>query len=443
VRYRFGHSMLTETLNIDTDQNADGVQQMSLIEAFANPLGYLAQRAGSIVAGSVSQVANGIDEFVTGALRNNRRHVKTLMLRMGMEALYRRPRTTKPEAGHKVFPYLLRGIEITRPNQVWAMDITYIPMAKGLVYLAVVLEWFSRRVLAWRASITMDAAFCIEALQEAPARHGKPEIFNTDQGSQSPARPSRACWQPSRSGSAWTARARGATACSSSACGGRSSARRSTCTPTRASEGANCFESPRESSSRESIIRSRYEKIAKDNRVVMRLVACRIDECHDTFSSQLAQSVKLIAMILKLRPIPPLELLPACGIVPEPFSQLGAWGDLLHPVVDGGFRLADAAWPKSVDQHARAIIGRRRLVSPLDPHSILGDFAAHHCTSGEVAASIRAPSICASPARIETYCLSPRSSTSSRSVSAMRSRTSSNGRSAPGMRRPPETMWKP
>ena len=131
MRYRFGHSMLTETLNIDTDQNADGVQQMSLIEAFANPLGYLAQRAGSIVAGSVSQVANGIDEFVTGALRNNRRHVKTLMLRMGMEALYRRPRTTKPEAGHKVFPYLLRGIEITRPNQVWAMDITYIPMAKA------------------------------------------------------------------------------------------------------------------------------------------------------------------------------------------------------------------------------------------------------------------------------------------------------------------------
>ena len=113
-----------------------------------------------------------------------RRHVRTLMLRMGMEALYRRPRTTRPEPGHKVFPYLLRGIEITRPNQVWAMDITYIPMAKGFVYLAVVLDWFSRRVLSWRLSITMEAAFCIEALQEALARHGKPEIFNTDQGSQ-------------------------------------------------------------------------------------------------------------------------------------------------------------------------------------------------------------------------------------------------------------------
>ena len=113
-----------------------------------------------------------------------RRHVKTLMRRMGIEALYRRPRTTKPEPGHKIYPYLLRGMEVTRPNQVWAMDITYIPMAKGFVYLAVVLDWFSRRVLSWRLSITMEASFCIETLQEALARHGKPEIFNTDQGSQ-------------------------------------------------------------------------------------------------------------------------------------------------------------------------------------------------------------------------------------------------------------------
>jgi putative transposase len=113
-----------------------------------------------------------------------RRHVKTLMKRMGIEALYRRPRTTKPEPGHKVFPYLLRGVEITRPNQAWAMDITYIPMAKGFVYLAVVLDWFSRRVLSWRVSITMEASFCVETLEEALAKHGKPEIFNTDQGSQ-------------------------------------------------------------------------------------------------------------------------------------------------------------------------------------------------------------------------------------------------------------------
>jgi putative transposase len=113
-----------------------------------------------------------------------RRHIRTLMQRMRIEALYRRPRTTKPEPGHKVYPYLLRGLEIVRPNQVWAMDITYIPMAKGFVYLAVALDWFSRRVLSWRMSITMDASFCIAALEEALARHRKPTIFNTDQGSQ-------------------------------------------------------------------------------------------------------------------------------------------------------------------------------------------------------------------------------------------------------------------
>ena len=113
-----------------------------------------------------------------------RRHVKTLMRQMGIEALYRRPRTTKPEPGHKVYPYLLRGLGIERPNQVWAMDITYIPMTRGFVYLAVVLDWFSRRVLAWRVSITMEAAFCVETLEDALAHHDKPDIFNTDQGSQ-------------------------------------------------------------------------------------------------------------------------------------------------------------------------------------------------------------------------------------------------------------------
>jgi putative transposase len=113
-----------------------------------------------------------------------RRHVRTLMRRMGIEALYRRPRTTRPEPGHKIYPYLLRGMEMTRPNQVWAMDITYIPMARGFVYLAVVLDWFSRRVLSWRLSITMEASFCVETLEDALARHGRPEIFNTDQGSQ-------------------------------------------------------------------------------------------------------------------------------------------------------------------------------------------------------------------------------------------------------------------
>jgi hypothetical protein len=134
-----------------------------------------------------------------------------LMKRMGIEALYRRPRTTKPEPGHKIYPYLLRGMEIVRPNQVWAMDITYIPMARGFVYLAVVLDWFSRRVLSWRASITMEAAFCVETLEDALARHGKPDIFNTDQGSQFTGSPSPVYSPPTALRSAWTAKGLGGT----------------------------------------------------------------------------------------------------------------------------------------------------------------------------------------------------------------------------------------
>ncbi len=113
-----------------------------------------------------------------------RRHVATLMKRMGIEAIYRRPNTSKPAPGHKIYPYLPRELKVERANQVWAMDITYIPMAHGFVYLAAVVDWFSRRVLSHRVSITMEADFCVEALEEAMAKHGKPEIFNTDQGSQ-------------------------------------------------------------------------------------------------------------------------------------------------------------------------------------------------------------------------------------------------------------------
>jgi putative transposase len=113
-----------------------------------------------------------------------RLHVSTLMKRMGIETIYRRPNTSKPEPGHKIFPYLLRKLPVTRPNQVWAMDLTYIPMARGFVYLAAVIDWFSRKVLSWRLSITMDKAFCIEAVEEALARYRRPDIFNTDQGSQ-------------------------------------------------------------------------------------------------------------------------------------------------------------------------------------------------------------------------------------------------------------------
>jgi len=117
-------------------------------------------------------------------IKVGRLHVATLMKRMAIEAIYRKPNTSKPAPGHKIYPYLLRKLPVTRPNQVWAMDITYIPMARGFVYLAAVVDWFSRRVLAWRLSITLHADFCIEALEDALGRFGKPEIFNSDQGSQ-------------------------------------------------------------------------------------------------------------------------------------------------------------------------------------------------------------------------------------------------------------------
>jgi putative transposase len=113
-----------------------------------------------------------------------RRHITTLMRKMGIEAVYRRPNTSKPAPGHKIYPYLLRGLVIDRPNHVWATDITYIPMARGFVYLCAVMDWFARRILAWRLSITMEADFCVEALEEALARYDRPKIFNTDQGSQ-------------------------------------------------------------------------------------------------------------------------------------------------------------------------------------------------------------------------------------------------------------------
>jgi putative transposase len=122
--------------------------------------------------------------LVQEGFKVGRLHVATLMKRMGITVLYRKPNTSKPAPGHKIYPYLLRNLPVTRPNQVWAMDITYIPMARGFIYLAAVVDWFTRRVLAWRVSITLEADFCIEAVEEALTRHGAPEIFNTDQGSQ-------------------------------------------------------------------------------------------------------------------------------------------------------------------------------------------------------------------------------------------------------------------
>lgn len=113
-----------------------------------------------------------------------RERVCGMMRRMGIVAIYRRPNTSKPSPGHKIYPYLLRGLKVERPNQVWATDITYIPMARGFVYLVAVVDWFSRRVLSWRISIGMEVDFCLEAVEEALAKYSKPEIFNTDQGSQ-------------------------------------------------------------------------------------------------------------------------------------------------------------------------------------------------------------------------------------------------------------------
>ena len=113
-----------------------------------------------------------------------RRHVITLMRRMGIETIYRRPNTSKPAPGHRIYPYLLRGLTIDHPNQVWAIDITYIPMARGFVYLAAVMDWFARRILAWRLSNMMEASFCVDVVEEALAKYGSPQIFNTDQGSQ-------------------------------------------------------------------------------------------------------------------------------------------------------------------------------------------------------------------------------------------------------------------
>jgi len=116
--------------------------------------------------------------------RVGRIHVRTLMRTMGIEAIYQKPRLSQPHPSHTIYPYLLRGLDITEANQVWCSDITYIPMARGFCYLVAVMDWASRKVLSWRLSNTLDPSFCIEALEEAIARYGRPQIFNTDQGSQ-------------------------------------------------------------------------------------------------------------------------------------------------------------------------------------------------------------------------------------------------------------------
>ncbi|MGH8262246.1 MAG: IS3 family transposase [Steroidobacterales bacterium] len=124
------------------------------------------------------------DQLVLDGIAVGRKHVATLMRKMGLEALYRRKNTSRRHPAHPVFPYLLRGLTIDRANQVWAADITYVPMARGFVYLVAILDWFSRKILAWRLSNSLTADFCVDALEEALARYGRPDIVNTDQGSQ-------------------------------------------------------------------------------------------------------------------------------------------------------------------------------------------------------------------------------------------------------------------
>ena len=124
------------------------------------------------------------DWFEDQGISVNRKRIQRLMRLMGIQALYPKKKTSRPGKGHKVYPYLLRGLDINRSNQVWAADITYIPMAKGFLYLVAIMDWHSRKVLSWRLSNTMDDYFCVEALNEALQLYGKPEIFNTDQGAQ-------------------------------------------------------------------------------------------------------------------------------------------------------------------------------------------------------------------------------------------------------------------
>lgn len=123
------------------------------------------------------------DSLKKQGLNVNRKRIQRLMRKMGLEAIYPKPNTSKPNKQHKIYPYLLRDIKVTRPNQVWATDITYVPMKKGSMYLVAIIDWYSRHVISWRLSNSMDTSFCVRALEDA-LRFGKPEIFNSDQGSQ-------------------------------------------------------------------------------------------------------------------------------------------------------------------------------------------------------------------------------------------------------------------
>ena len=181
---------------IDTGHNLPITRQAQLLELSRSTVYYRPQPTSDADLALMRQIdALHLDHPFAGArmlrdlLRQDgctvgRKHVATLMRLMGIEALYRKANTSRRHPEHRIYPYLLRGLTFDRPNQVWAMDITYLPMARGFIYLVVVLDWATRRILAWRLSNSLTADFCVEALEEAIARYGAPEIMNTDQGSQ-------------------------------------------------------------------------------------------------------------------------------------------------------------------------------------------------------------------------------------------------------------------
>ena len=161
---------------------------------------------------------------MTWHLRNdghlvNEKRIRRLMRLMGLMPIYQKPNTSRPAKGHKTYPYLLRGLRVDRPNQVWCSDITYLPMRRGFLYLVAIMDWHTRKVLAWRISNTLEADFCVEALNEAIHKFGPPEIMNTDQGSSSRPSPGRTGCADPACGSRWMGKAGSSTTSSSSGCG--------------------------------------------------------------------------------------------------------------------------------------------------------------------------------------------------------------------------------
>ena len=227
---------------IDRTHDLPPARQATLLQLSRSSLYYAPQPVPEADLAIMRRITAHLEHPVAGSrmLRDllrgegviiGRERVRTMMRRMCIEALYRRPNTSKSCPGHKIYPYLLRGLAVEWPNKVWCMDITYIPMARGFVYLAAVVDWFSRRVLAWRVSITMEVDFCLEAVEEALARHGKPTIFNTDQGSQFTSAPFTDLLLKNGIATSTDGRGRGGTTSLSSVYGDRRSTKRSICEP--------------------------------------------------------------------------------------------------------------------------------------------------------------------------------------------------------------------